>query len=111
MTHADDVLDSIDHALHAWDISADAMRWAPEPPVAPQWAVVDISASAIRVAEAMRDAQAKIARAFINMTPQVARLQIELRRLMAGRLEAEAQVRRSGMHREYHRRQKRRGRR
>ncbi len=63
-----------------------------------------------RVADAMRDAQAKIARAFINMASQVARLQIELGRLRAGQLEAEAQVRRSAMHREYHRRQKRRSR-
>ena len=108
MTNSDDVLDSIDHALHDWDTSADAMRWtpvvAPEPTV-----VVNVTASMIRVADAMRDAQTKIARAFINMTSQVARLQVELRRLRAGQFEAEAQVRRSAMHREYHRRQKRRG--
>lgn len=31
MTNADGVLDNIDHALHDWDLSADAMRWTPEP--------------------------------------------------------------------------------
>ena len=31
MSNADGVLDQIDHALHAWDTSADAMRWTPEP--------------------------------------------------------------------------------
>lgn len=28
----DEVLDQIDHALHDWDVSPDAMRWTPEAP-------------------------------------------------------------------------------
>jgi hypothetical protein len=32
MTNADGVLDQIDHALHDWDTSGDAMRWKPVPP-------------------------------------------------------------------------------
>lgn len=33
MTRADDVIDNIDHALHDWDTSPDAMRWTPESPL------------------------------------------------------------------------------
>jgi hypothetical protein len=108
MTTSDNVLDNIDHALHDWDTSADAMRWTPEPINAPQPTVMDITASMIRVAEVMRDAQEKLARAFTNMASQVVKIQAELRRLMAGQREAEAQIRRSAMRSEYHRRQKRR---
>lgn len=107
MTRADDVIDNIDHALHDWDLSPDAMRWTPEPP-APQPTVMDLTASMIRVGEVMRDAQEKLARAFTNMAKQVVKLQFELRRLRAGQREAEAQIRRSAMHTAYHHRQKRR---
>jgi hypothetical protein len=34
MTTSDSVLDNIDHALHDWNTSPDAMRWRPEPPPA-----------------------------------------------------------------------------
>jgi len=35
MSQADDVLDNIDHALHDWATSADAMRWTPQQQPAP----------------------------------------------------------------------------
>lgn len=112
MSNADGVLDQIDHALHDWDTSGDAMRWTPEPPPKPAApTILDISAPMLRVATAVQEANAKIVRAFTNMAKQIVRLQVQIRRLTAAQAEAEAQIRRTAMHREYHRRQKRRSRR
>lgn len=33
---SDPTLDAIDHVLHDWDTSPDAMRWTPEPPKRPE---------------------------------------------------------------------------
>ena len=112
MTHADDVLNSIDHALHDWDTSADAMRWTPEvpkPPAVPT--VIDMLPSMVRVARVVQEANENLVRAFSNMVTQVVKLQVQIRRLVDGQLEAEAQIRRSAMHTAYRRRQKRRNRR
>lgn len=108
MTTSDNVLDNIDHALHDWDMSPDAMRWTPEPVNAPQPPVLDVTASMIRMGEVMRDAQEKLARAFTNMATSIIKIQVQIRHLIAGQREAEARIRRSALHSEYHRRQKRR---
>ena len=110
MTNADGVLDQIDHALHDWDTSGDAMRWSAERP--PTWPPVPtfdpmaFSRAANRFAEAYRAAIRGLVQKINEMSPVILRAF----RLM-NEIDATVQARRSAMHQEYHRRQKRRNRR
>ena len=44
MTTSDSVLDNIDHELHDWNTSPDAMRWIPGPPKRPELTQAQIEA-------------------------------------------------------------------
>jgi hypothetical protein len=105
MTTSDNVLDNIDHALHDWDTSPDAMRWTPEAPPGPvpRFDPVVFAAAANRFADAYRAAMRGLVQKLNEMSPVILRAF----RLMQS-FDADAQVRRSAMHSEYHRRQKRR---
>lgn len=112
MTHADDVLDSIDHALHDWDTSADAMRWTPEPiPVPPQLdpeavrlALVRVGEVATRAVEAYRSIFTQFAAKMADLLPRMNELGRQIR-------EAQAAERQHNLHVAYRHRTRRRNRR
>ena len=109
MSHADGVLDQIDHALHDWGTSRDAMRWSPEaappPTPVPAFDPVAFSTAVNRFAAAYREAMRGFALKLNEWSPVLSRAF----RLMQ-QMDTEGQIRRSAMRREYHRRQKRRSR-
>lgn len=145
MTHADSLLDNIDHALHDWDTSPDARRWTPERPKPPgfatggqvSWAPLGTSLSdttawrpighclsgmrlvsddeslreSYETAESYRRAMRSVTLSF-QVQGDAFRALIDaiksISPLWRDWLEQQANVRRSAMHSEYHRRQKRR---
>jgi hypothetical protein len=112
MTNADGVLDQIDHALHDWDTSDDAMRWTPEPvPVQPQLdpeavrlALVRVGEVATRAMEAYRSIFTQFAAKMADLLPRMNELGRQIR-------EMQAAERQHNLHVAYRRRQKRRSRR
>lgn len=101
---SDPVLDTIDHVLHDFDTSPDAMRWMPEPqpaPVNPAQAMATLVVNITPIVETYRRVFQQLARSLAKWSPRIA----ELKRLLA---EAEANERRSAMHSEYRRRRNRR---
>lgn len=121
MSTADDVIDSIDHALQDWSASPDAMRWTPEPapprnslpsrwhqpagsPYPYLWSAVT---SAAVFEEAMQGVRAAFDRTLREVVAETTKLPATFAATFADVHEAE-NARRSAMHTAYRARARRR---